>query len=139
MRDPLGKPARLFRSLPAGGSLRRSLRSRQQHLYLRWRHGLARHDAEPDRPGFRREPRQPRLRTAIDRPRAQPQRPSAPAAARPPWRAEQQGSVDHRIDGRQSCRAAVAARYRRRRRSVAPAGGTPLPPGNGPLARPLLP
>nr|WP_246231239.1 hypothetical protein [Rhizobium oryzihabitans] len=42
------------------------------------------------------------------------------------------------MDGRQPVRAAVAARYRRRCRSVAPAGGAPLQAGNGPLTRPLL-
>ncbi|MCZ4428818.1 hypothetical protein O3S81_03810 [Agrobacterium sp. SOY23] len=42
------------------------------------------------------------------------------------------------MDGRQSRRAAVAAGYRRCRRSVTPTGGTPLPAGNGPLARALL-
>nr|WP_255610142.1 hypothetical protein [Agrobacterium sp. S7/73] len=42
------------------------------------------------------------------------------------------------MDGRQSLRAAVAARHRRCGRSVAPTGGASLPAGNGPLTRPLL-
>ena len=70
-------------SLPAGRCLCRPLRNRQQHLYLRRRHRLARHDAEPDRPGFRREPRQPRLRTALtDRVRGPHDRQRLPLRAR---------------------------------------------------------
>nr|WP_261332263.1 hypothetical protein [Rhizobium leguminosarum] len=120
MRHPLGKPAGLFGSLPAGGGLCRSLRDRRQSLYLRRRHRLARHDAEPRRRRLWRKPCQPYLRAAPDRPRAQPARPPASAAARPPRRAERQGAVDHRTDGRQSRRAAVADRDRRRRRPLAP-------------------
>nr|WP_247241753.1 MULTISPECIES: hypothetical protein [Rhizobium] len=134
----MGEPARLFRSLSAGGGLCRPLRGRRQSLYLRRRHRLARHDAKPDWRGFRRKPRQPHLRAAPDRPRAQPARPPAPAAARPSWRAERQGSVDHRADGRQSRRAAVADRDRRWRRPLPTPDRTAVPPGDGPFAGPLL-
>nr|WP_244604789.1 hypothetical protein [Rhizobium anhuiense] len=105
---------------------------------MRRRHRLARHDAEPCRRGFRRKPRQPHLRAAPDRPRAQPARSPATAAARPPRRAERQGAVDHRADGRQSRRAAVADRDRRRCRPLPPPDRAAVPPGDGPLAGPLL-
>nr|WP_246711459.1 hypothetical protein [Rhizobium leguminosarum] len=105
---------------------------------MRRRHRLARHDAEPRRRRFRRKPCQPYLRAASDRPRAQPARSPAPAAARPPRRAERQGAVDHRADGRQSRRAAVADRDRGRRRPLAPPNRAAVPSGDGPLAGPLL-
>nr|WP_246724430.1 MULTISPECIES: hypothetical protein [Rhizobium] len=78
------------------------------------------------------------MRAAPDRPCAQPARPPAPAAARPSRGAERQGAVDHRADGRQSRRAAVADRDRRWRRPLAPPDRTAIPPGDGPLAGPLL-
>nr|WP_245443116.1 hypothetical protein [Rhizobium sp. H4] len=78
------------------------------------------------------------MRAAPDRSCAQSARPSAPAVARPPRRAECQGAVDHRADGRQSGRAAVADRDRRRSRPLAAPDRTAVPPGDGPFARPLL-
>ncbi|MDP3899316.1 MAG: hypothetical protein Q8Q62_21785 [Mesorhizobium sp.] len=78
------------------------------------------------------------MRAVPDRPRAQPDRPPASAAARPARRAEFQGPVDHRTDGRQPVRAAVADRDRRQCRPVAPPDRAPLPAGDGSLPGALL-
>src|SRR6185295_7300199 len=77
-------------------------------------------------------------RAGADRPRPQPDRSPALAAARPPRCAKFEGADHHRTDGGEPLRTAVADRDRRQCRPVAPPDRAAVPPGDGPLARPLL-